>query len=458
MSNCDHCNGHSRRDFLRKLAGSGVALGFMGLSLPSRLFLQEAYGIQPEGAFYDAAIQIFFNGGPSQTDTWDPKPGSRNNVFRTINLGVKDRYNQDVHISEVFPTLANQVMNDPAVGLGLFRSMVHRNNDHGTAQQYMNNFWEGALAMSYPSTASVMAYYFQGQGVGIPSVVINGGLGTDANVARDSKCPTALQVDAGQNQNQNPVVQALSRPQGVDQARYDRRRALLDRLNRRYLDSRPDTLARDYERATKDALDVTARGEAARAFDLTGKPLLPARDQGTSRRLTLAQELIKAGVPYVSMGIGGNDSHDNNMQIVQANWGQSIDQGVSAMVQNLKATGKRVLIVMGGEFGRTPNTVANGRNGRDHWGDGFSWAAISVNQPKFRTSAYGQTGPDGMWRERDGNLVDPVHPRDLGAFVYRSLGFPIGLPRFDIPLNTRAAPPVDRMNQGNALLSTFGLI
>lgn len=455
---CTSCD-LERRDFLKKMGTTGIALGVMGLSMQSRLFMEEAYGATPTNPFYDACLQIFFSGGPSQTDTWDPKPGSRNNVFNTINLGVKDPYGNDVRISEVFPTLANLAMNDPNVGLGCFRSMVHRNNSHGTAQMYMNSFWEGTLASMYPSTAAVMAHYYEGKGIGIPSVVINGGNGGDVNVARASRVPTALQVNAGSGQGTNPVVQALDLPNGVDAARYQRRRSLLQQLNDRYLKNRPDAIAQAYDKASKDAADITIKGDAAKAFDLTGVTRLPARDGGTATRLTQAMRLIEAGVPYVSCGIGGNDSHGNNMNIIRGNWGMSVDQGVGEMVNRLKATGKRVLIIMGGEFGRTPQSVANGRDGRDHWGDGFSWAALSVNQPKFKTGAWGDTGPDGMYRERDGNLIDPVHPRDLGAFVYRSLGFQVGIDvKYDIPMNDREAPPVDRMNTSSAMMRYFGLV
>ena len=84
---------------------------------------------------------------------------------------------------------------------------------------------------------------------------------------------------------------------------------------------------------------------------------------------------------------------------------------------------------------------------------------IGVNQPNMKTTAYGQTGPDGMFRERDGNLVDPVHPRDYGGVVYRSLGFPTGLDvNYDIPLNDRMAPAVDRVNVSGALMANMGLV
>jgi hypothetical protein len=305
-----------------------------------------------------------------------------------------------------------------------------------------------------------MAYYFQGQGVGIPSVVIQGANGDRVNDSGASRCPTALMAQAGGNQNANPTVQALQLPPGVDQARYDRRKSLLDKLNARFLASRPDLMAKAEEKATEDAYSVTSGGQAAKAFDLTGKTLVPAGDNGTAMRLTLAQELLKAGVPYVAMGIGGNDSHTGNFDTIGQNWGQSINKGLTAVAQNLKATGKRVLVTMYGDFGRTPASVNGGsRDGRDHYGSGFSVGILSINQPKFKMTAIGDTGPDGTNQAASG-LVDPIEPADLGAFVYRSLGIQIGKPdgSFDVPLNGRNAPPVERINNSDKLLTTFGLV
>ena len=452
-----------RRDFLKRVGMAGLALGAFGMTLERQLFLQQAYGIEPVAPHYDACLTVFMNGGPSQTDTFDPKPGSPNNVFNTIDLGLNDVYGQPIRISDVFPTLATKVQSDAAVGLGLIRSMTHGNGAHEPAQKYMNAFWEGPLADVFPSTAAVMSFFYQGQqgGLGIPSVIVAGANGDGANDARQSKVPTALRVNAGDGQN--PVVRALRMPGGVDAARYQRRSALRAKFDEIFLRKRQDSVVQAFAQATADATQITVRGEAPQAFDLTGVPLVPARDNGTRQRLTQAARLLEFGVPYVSCAIGGNDSHGNNTSTITGNWGQSIDQGLMEVVDRVKQTGKRVLILIGGEFGRTPQTVApqadgTRRDGRDHWPDGFSWGLISVNQPAFQTTAIGNTGPDGMWRESQGTLVDPIHPRDLGGFVYKALGFDVGdNPLFHIPLADRDAAPIDRMNDSDRLLQTFGL-
>jgi len=267
----------------------------------------------------------------------------------------------------------------------------------------------------------------------------------------------------GGGQGQNPTVQALALPPGVDSARYARRRRLMEAVNQKEL-ALPDDTVKAYDKAWKDAYDITTKGEAAKAFDLTGKTILPGgsnASKGELMGLTLAQELVRNGVPYVATGIDGNDTHSNNRGGVSMNWGDTTDPAVAQLAQNLKATGKRVLIVMGGEFGRTPDSVNGGRDGRDHYPDGFSWAMVSVNQPKFKTTAVGDTGPDGLDNVGNNKIKDPIMPGALGGMIYEALGFPIGTdPKWDVPTAVRNAPPVDRqmaLVDAPNLAKNFGL-
>jgi hypothetical protein len=439
-------------------------MGAFGLSALNLGFMKEAYGVTPDPTIqrYDAVLQIFYGGGPSQTDTWDPKPGSTSNVFPTIDTGAKDIYGNKMMVSSMFPGITG-LLSDSAFGLGLVRGMTHGNGDHGTAESYMNCFWGNPLATQYPSTAAVMAYYFQGQGLGIPSVVIPNGNGfyNESNDGKGANIPTALAVQSGQGQGQNPTVQELTLPTGVDATRYGRRQRLQDAINANMLATRPDQTVKSYDKAWNDAYKITLQGQAASAFDLTGKTILPGgatAAKGDLQSLTLAQNLITAGVPYVALDISGNDTHSNNRAGVTQNWGDTTDPALTAMAKNLKATGKRVLVVMFGEFGRTPDSVAGGRDGRDHYPDGFSAAMLSINQPAFKTTAIGDTGPDGLNSVGNNKLTDPMYPKDLGALVYTTMGFlPGNSPATDIPTAIRNAPPVDRVNNGPVLLKTFGL-
>jgi hypothetical protein len=463
-----------------KLGVAGAALGLLGLGLPGRVFMEEALGLTPDPAIkrYDAIIQIFYNGGPSQTDTWDPKPGSPNNIFATHEVGANDIYGKPIYLTQHFPNLTNLIASgDPSYGLGIVRSVTHGNGAHPIAEGFMNCFWQSPVANVYPSTAAVMSYYLQGQSpLGVPSVVITGNQGVGVNDAKGAKITTALNVGQPSATGQSPMVQALQFPPGITAPRAAARKAVMDAVNKDYLAQHPDNTVAAWEAAWNQAYGITTGGQAYKAFDLTNTPTLPG---GTTanvselRALTLAQQLVENGIPYVSVGIGGNDTHLNNTAGVTMNWGDTTDPAVAKMAQNLKASGKRVLVVMGGEFGRTPNTVAPNaqgvrRDGRDHFPSGFSWAFLSVNQPLWKTTAVGDTGPDGMWTTTStpNPLVDPVYPGAIGGMLYRSLGYPVATgPAWDVPIATGVnAPPVDATmataaGNGNTLwlMNQFGI-
>lgn len=464
--------GTSRRGFFKRLGAAGVTTGLFGMGLAPHFLMQEALGVTPDAATkkFDSVIHIFYEGGPSQTDTWDPKPGSLNNVFTTINLGAADIYGKPIHVAQHFSELSTLVLSDPAVKLGLIRSMSHGNGDHVTAQKWTHCFWQSPVANLYPSADVVFAHYLKDQGLKIPSVLIRNGMGgLGINDPKGGDCPTSFEAASSAT-----ASALLKLPAGTDAARYARRAALTDAFNATYIGTRPDLAPKQWRDAVKQAKDVTTTGAAAAAFDLTGKPLLtggPTARAATLQNLTLAQELVKAGIPYVTVGITGNDTHANNRAGVTSIWGDTTDKALAQMCRNIKTSGKRVLIVMGGEFGRTPATVAPDaggvrRDGRDHWASGFSWALLSINQPGFKTTAVGDTGPDGMFRlGATTPLVDPIYPGVLGALIYRSMGFKVGVDAAtNVPTVIGSRCPVDQVMatstaRGDAtwLMKQFGL-
>jgi hypothetical protein len=456
-----------RREMLR-LGIAGLGSGVLGLNFlsagcsvsdPNPEPGTEQTPATPTNAFYDAVIQVFFGGGPSQTDTLDPKPGSTSALFPTaINLGFNDKYGKPIQIGSVLPKVAAVVQGGTA-GMGIIRSLVHTNGDHDAAVMATQAFWRTiGPASLYPSIASVMSYYFAGlTAINVPAVAID-------NTCNDNKgnpIPTAL------NGRTSGMGSVLTRPSTVTATRYDRRKRMIDAINTG-MSSRPDTLVSSANAATTDAYKITTTGTAAAAFDLTGKTLVPAADSSFSKRVTLARELVKAGVPYVALELNGNDSHTMNIATVTDRWQNNADPAIAQLATDLQATGKRVLILMGGEFGRTPkistDPTAN-NDGRDHWFDGFSWGFLSINQPKFKTGAWGSTGPDGLYTQISknagglpGQLVDPCELADFGAMIYRSLGFQIGAAGYSVPLTTGMSPPVDPANNSTNLMTYFGLV
>jgi hypothetical protein len=451
-----------RRSLLRRAALAGLALGFA----PGSDLVSPAGAVEPVLAEqrYDAVLMLRMEGGPSQMDTWDPKPGSPNNVFTTIDLGVNDVYGKPMHVATPVRAFADLVRGGSGgvFGLGLLRSLHHAIGSHGLGEEHMNTFWSSPVARLYPPMSVVMQHYFSNRAaLGVPSVLVGGNeqpLGSHGNDPKGSRLEPALSIAV----NANPT--SFFRPSAAENAtRSARRRDLVQLAARRF--ARQDESPAAWRAVMDRADQISSRPAVAAAFDLTGKtPLpgsvgslsLPEGDPRTS--LLLAQELIKAGVPYVATAIGGHDTHTKNVGTVESLWGGLIGPAVSQLARNLAASGKRVLIVMGGEFGRSPDSTAPNkqgvrRDGRDHWSYAFSWALLSVNQPRFRTTAVGDTGPNGMGHVRPGvavrePLIDPISPSALGGLIYRVMGFPVG-DATRIPTSQGLATPVDRDSATN---------
>ena len=413
----------SRRDIL-KTGATAATWGVLGLGLPKILFSRSAFGaapqVDPSLKKYDAVIQCYMTGGPSQTDTWDPKPGTKNNIFDTFALRdaqgtqARDIYGNPIELTVNLQKLGALVEQDPSIRLGIVRSMNHGIGAHPLAQGLMNCYWQSPVGTTnYPSTPAVWSYLLQntvappatpssGAPVGIPSCIILANNGALPNDAKGGKCPTALQVpDASAA---NAAVDMLTIPvstrSGADAARYARRGSIRQAIEAAYnANHTTDNGVAAWSTAAAGGQAITAEARAASAFDLYGRlpgdpkvALLPGVDTGQAEgaqtsdleNLTLAQQLVLNGVPFVAMAIEGNDTHSNNRAGVRKNWANTVDPAFTQMAKNLKASGKRVLVTFIGDFGRTPNTVADGRDGRDHWPSGFSVGFLSINQPDFK--------------------------------------------------------------------------
>jgi len=136
---------------------------------------------------------------------------------------------------------------------------------------------------------------------------------------------------------------------------------------------------------------------------------------------------------FVEEPIGGNDDgHLNNQKAVEGIFGQTTNDLVRETILSLEEwcvdQGKRVLVLLGGEFGRTPHHVGdnNGHPTREHWASGFTWTLVSINHPTFKSTAVGDTGPDGSFTVGEGNLIHPDRPSAVGGLLYTVMGFPPG--------------------------------
>jgi hypothetical protein len=389
---------YSRRDLL-KLGAAGLCSGW----LPA---LARDAATRPDRK--RACILLWMAGGPSQTDTFDPKPEHANGgPFRTLDTAVPG-----VRVGEHLPLVAAEMKH-----LAVVRSMATREGDHGRATLHLRtgNLPQGAI--DFPTFGSLVSNERARPDDDLPGYVSIAprGLGTAALSAGFLGPRHAPLVVEGEGDGELRV-QDLGLPAGVGPGRADMRRSLLTEMEADFLASRPGTATESHRTAYQRAARLM-RESAARAFDLAEeKPAL--RDRYGRNRFgqgcLLARRLVERGVPFVEVTLGGWDTHDNNFAQVKTLC-QTLDPAWAALLADLRDRGllDSTLVVWMGEFGRTPGI--NPRQGRDHYPN--AWSVVLGGGGIRGGQAVGRTSADGLTVEDR-----PVAVPDLLATVCLGLG------------------------------------
>jgi uncharacterized protein (DUF1501 family) len=406
----------SRRWFLQ----TGLA-GLAGLSLPD-LLRRRAAGATAPGADRKAVILIWLSGGPSHIDTWDPKPDAPAEVrgpFGSIATRVPG-----VRVCEHLPLQAG-IMDR----LALVRSVDCRaSTDHYPAPMQAGNPLAqrrsiGEKVATHPSMGSVAARFRGPNDPALPAFV---GFADPGLFFADvlGAGPLGGTHDAVEG---DKMAGRLVLPPGVDVARAGDRAELsrqFDRLSR-VLDTRDSMTRMDDHR--KQALQIVLSGKAQRAFRVDLEPDRVRDTYGRhslGERTLLARRLVEAGVTFatVSGTFGMFDNHGDDHFAGGIVKGLKpllarLDQAVSALVQDLEVRGllDDTLVLVMGEFGRTPIFSQRGLGGREHWFNCMSM--LVAGGGLARGQVVGSTDAKG-YDVKDARVT----PADLGATVYRHLG------------------------------------
>ncbi len=418
------CPGISRRSALK--AGF---LGLMGLSLADVLRLRAEAPTEKKDT---SVILLWLDGGPSQLETYDPKPDAPveyRGPYDTIQTKVPG-----IRLSELLTGHARH-----ADKMAFIRSLHHDNGDHFAAAHWMltGRFGSNAAnqAPKYPSVGAFAARVRGANAPGMPAYV---GLPAAQSVylfpgyqgaAYLGPQYNPFDVDREQKYlaaNANVRIGPARCLQNLGQSDPVRLRGRLDLL------TRFDTLRRDLDRSgtadsldryQQQALDMILGSEARIAFDLDKEdPRLADRyGRGPWGRYTLmARRLVEAGVTFCTVDMPHWDDHSS----IKEGHGyklRPLDQAVGALMDDLAERGllDKVLVVVMGEFGRTPkiNTGQPGIPipGRDHWGNAIS--AMLAGGGLRGGQAVGATN------ERAEHPVRrALTPADLLATIYHVLG------------------------------------
>jgi len=340
------CDGISRRNFLQ-IGAFGA-----GLTLAGMLRAREATG---SGSSSKAAIMIYLPGGPSHMDMYDLKPDAPKEFrgeFNPIATNVPG-----CQICEHMPLQAK--MWDK---LAAIRSIV--SVDEHSDTQVMTGYSDNQSRNGYhPSFGSVISKLRSSNAEVPPFVSLRG-------MSRGTE-PSYLGIAHRPFSPSGPGMSNLRLPNGIDQVRNDDRRGLLESFDTARRDVDASGTMKGMDGFAVRAFDMVASGTVRKALDLSKEEPKSRERYKNAEQFLTARRLVEAGVGCVTLSIGGWDTHGQNFTQLKRQL-PMVDRGVANLVQDLCDRGmdKDVLVVMWGEFGRTPRI--NGGAGRDHWGPAMS--------------------------------------------------------------------------------------
>jgi hypothetical protein len=429
---CCPGNELSRRNFL-----TVGAIGGLGLSLPGFFRLQQAQAdqknyVSKEGTA-KSIIYIFLPGGIAHQETFDPKPYAPveyRGPFGSIETNVPG-----VRLNELLKQTATV-----ADKLTICRSFTHGEAAHERGTHNMFTGYRPSPALVFPSFGSVVSHEFGPRADLPPYVCIPSLPNIYAGTGYLSSSFGAFSL------GDDPVregfqVRDLQRPGDVDDARFDKRRKLLDIVNDHFRQLEKsdalDAVDTNYQRAYA----LISSQKAREAFDISKEEPAVRDEYGRNEagaRMLLARRLVEAGVRFVTLTYGSWDMHDNIQGGVQGQL-PPFDQAFATLIRDLdrRKLLDSTLVCVTSEFGRTPKI--NGTAGRDHWPKVFS--IVMAGGGIARGTVYGSS--DATASEP---LDNPLTVEDWATTMYQCLGIVA-----DKELMAPGGRPVEIVNGGQVI-------
>jgi hypothetical protein len=383
------------------------------------------------------------NGGPSQVDTFDPKPMLDKYAGKALPMDYLPterktgaamaspfkfkKYGQSgIEISELFPHVA-----ESADELCVIRSMQADVPNHEPSLLLMNC---GEARMIRPSMGSWVTYGLGSENQNLPGFVVMCPGGYPIQESQNWQSGFLPGVYQGtyidtQHTQINELIEHIKNP--ISDTKEQRRQLdLLMEMNRKHEQQRGGSDAALDARIQSFELAYRMQMDAADAFDISREPkhIREMYGEGTqARQILIARRLLERGVRFVQVWHGAGQPWDNHddLEVNHRNLAKQCDQAIGALLKDLKQRGmlEDTLVIWGGEFGRTPTVEmptpgsnAGKINGRDHNHYGFSmWMAGGGVKGGH---IHGATDEFGFKA-----AVDPVHVHDLHATILQLLGF-----------------------------------
>ncbi|MDB5351948.1 MAG: hypothetical protein JWN86_3195 [Planctomycetota bacterium] len=376
-----------------------------------------------------ACILLWMSGGPSQIDTFDPKPGHANGgPFKPIQTSVPG-----ILVGEHLPRVATEVKD-----LAIIRGMSTKEGDHTRATYNLRTGYLPQGPVRYPTLGSLVAKELEDQSAELPGFVSispvraisPGAISPGFLGPRYAPLIVGERTGGARAAGRGAFrVEDLDLPTGINSERADDRLGLMNSLASEFRATRPGISPESHQDAYGRAVKMM-RSPAAKAFELEEESDSVRDAYGRhpfGQGCLLARRLVERGVPFVEVTLSGVDgrnvfgwdTHAQNFDAVKGLCGV-LDAGWATLMTDLRARGllDDTLIVWMGEFGRTPKVNENA--GRDHFPN--AWSTVLAGGGIAGGRVIGDTGADGTEvRDR------PVAVPDLLATVVKALGLdPMG--------------------------------
>ena len=480
--------------FSRRTAIQAGSIGLLGLGVNHLEALRAV--AEPTGAAPDkssgaqACIYIFLSGGLAQHDSFDMKPDAPDTVrgeFQPIATQTAG-----IHICEHLPMLAQRSQH-----WALCRSMTHSHNEHSQGHHIMltgrkdippNFSGNEPRPSNWPSITTIAGVATRSNNNNLPPAavlperlihrsgrVIPGQFAGEMGARHDPWFIEASPYSAvsygaypqyhfhhgDKKREDSRVFEApcLTLPHELTNRRLENRLEFLNALDQQRQHLEQHASATSFDRYRQQAISLVCDPQVKQALDVTRLPNKVQDRYGRNSfgwSLLMARQLVATGVNLVQVNLGNDetwDTHGNAFPHLKNNLFPPTDRAVSALLDDLHETGllDQTLVVMAGEFGRTPKlSLLPGSYqfpGRDHWG--ASQTVFFAGGGVRGGTVIGATDKIGAYP-----TDKPQHPENLAATIYRSLGIPataVWQDELDRPHQIYHGNPIDGLSGENTL-------
>ncbi len=337
----------TRREFL--LRSAKTALGVSLLPQFDSLHAASAPVPSGVGGKAKAVIYLYMAGGMSHIDTFDPKTGDTKGYATPLSTSA------DFQLGGYMNGLARQ-----ADKITIIRSMTTKTGVHEGANYLMHTGYDPRGTIVHPSLGA-WGQHFLGKKGTLPSSVTIGGGGNHPGAGFFPPALSPVPIS-------NPDAGLPNRAPTVSEPVFQKRVALMDEFDSQFRAKFVTNDVKDYNGFYEETLKLL-KSDELNAFDIVQESAAAKALYGTStfgKGCLLARRLVQHGVRFVEVQLGGWDMH-NNIDTAMNTVGKTMDSAFAALLQDLKTTGllDSTLVVLGSEFGRTPNINEN--SGRDHF-------------------------------------------------------------------------------------------